>query len=491
MTRASEQPLPFDMTIETQVLGACLSDNANIDKASEILDPEHFYDPFFSRVFEMIVGLQAEGEVTPTILAAVMRTDPAFAEGEIETPPHEFFRVLRHSSSAISSVQSLARILRDLADRRDIIRLGEEISADAAMGMREAPIGDICEKYQERVDRIIAAASSTRKRRATSAADAIYNVAKKIEGQATAERPYAYKTNLDIWDNKLGGLLPGKVIYIGGRPGMAKSILAANISRQVAMQGMPVDYYSGEMGDDELGARFACEVDYDRCFSDRLKPLVYQDFIHLRASQGSMQRFIEAQMRFDDWAKIDIFTGRITLERVTANTRRRVRQMPGHRLIIIDTLQRTYVENLRRGANRVEEMTLITGSFKDLAEDLGATIIVLSQLSREIESRDDKHPTAADFRESGSIEQDADAIVGVVRPMRYAKEAFRRAHPGDQHDKALAAMVAAEGVFELGIPKNRSGPEADYTELFIDEKAAVIRNKGDGLAGQEAEELLF
>jgi replicative DNA helicase len=131
--------------------------------------------------------------------------------------------------------------------------------------------------------------------------------------------------------------------------------------------------------------------------------------------------------------------------------------------------------NAPKGANSVQVVTQITKRLKALAKALGITIVLLSQLSRDVDKRDDKHPMMADFRESGSIEQDADIVVGLVRPMRYAQHAIKAAKNAEQRHAAILAYDDAKNVVEAGVLKNRGGRESDYFRLFIEEKASVVR----------------
>lgn len=394
--------LPFDVDLEQQVIGSILLENDLIDTISEVLDPAHFYDPFHQRIYEMVCYLRTEGAVTPKILHAVMKNDPAAQEMDIRS----YFCALHDSASAFAPVREYGRILKDLAARRSLIKLGEELIAAQGDGPQVESTAAITDRAADILGEIVDGTREGARRRPMGAADAIYGLGKKIENHQTGTVVHGYKTGIDFVDKHVGALMPGDIWFAGARPGMAKSQLATNIARNVAMQGMSSDYYCPEMTLDQLAARIACEVDYDRCAAEQLKPMPYRDFIQLRANTASVERLAMAARRLTEWAPIDLFTASMTLEWIEANSRRRARKYPGHRLLIIDHLQLVTVQNLRRGANRTEEQTIITKRLKELAKEIGWTILVLSQLNRSIEEREDKRPRMQDFREGGCVTGD-------------------------------------------------------------------------------------
>mgnify|MGYP001063823730 CR=1 FL=1 len=475
--------VPYDIDLEQAVLGATLRDNDLIDTASEVLGPEHFYDPLHARMFEMINYLRTEGSVTPKILYAVMKNDP----GVKETGGLTYFEALHGAAPSLPPIKEYGRILKDLAARRQLIKLGEELIAAQADGPQWETTAALTDRAADMLGEIVDGTKAGERRRPTNSVDAMHTLAQKIEAHQAGTDVHGYLTGIQFIDQHVGRMLPGDLWFDGARPGMAKSQTATNIARNVAMQGMGVDYRCPEMTLDQLSARIACEVDYDRCEAERLEPMPYRDLIQLRAKPEFVERLIFARMRVCDWAQIDLFTASMVLEEIEADSRRRARKYPGHRLLIIDHLQLVTVRDLRRGANRTEEQTIITKRLKELAKELGWTILVLSQLSREIESRDDKRPRMPDFREGGSIEQDADVVLGQVRLIRYAGEKIKQAKNEEQKAVAEAEYDKLLGVLSIAVLKNRAGGDADYHDIFIDEKSSAIRNERGASVVLEAE----
>lgn len=487
MEQQVDRHLPYDIEIEQALLGALIVDNELIDLAGQILQPEHFFDPVHQRLFEMIVYLATEGDVTPLVIHAAMKTDP----GLTELKGHAYLAGLAQAAPAMPNVRDYARIVRDLAARRALIRVGEDLVNAAYEAPHAFKTADIADQAMESVTAVVSEGGIGRSKKPVRAADAIYQLMRKIEAQATADKPLGTKCGIKKLDEIMGGFFPGKLIVAGGRPGMGKSILLTNICRGLAMHGAPSDYDSGEMNPDEVSARLGCDVDFDRCWEERVAPLQYREFVQMTATGGMFERMHHAMGMLHEWAPIDIVHmpgTTMTLERIETAARRKAQREPGFRLLGIDHLQLVGIADGRKSANRNEIQTVITGRLKALAEELGWCILALSQLARKVEEREDKHPRMDDFREGGSIEQDADVVIGIYRPLRYAQEAIRQARGEEERTKAIGAYDLAKGVLELAVLKNRSGPEADYFPVFIDEKASAIR--GDNPGSDEAADLL-
>lgn len=476
--------LPHDIEVEQQVLGWCLRDNVLIDEASASLEPEDFFDPFHQRVFEMMGVLRTDGDVTVSVLSSVMRTDPAFGKDGL---PPDYLKGLRLGSDSTPSFKEWVSIIRETAQRRRMVEIGERLIEDARAGRQfGAAAAKVAEQATDDLAGIAASAKGGKHRRGIPVYEALDKLMRDIESQANAETPIAIPTGLPRLDNLLGGLLPGRFYVVGARPGMGKSILATNLAKAAARAMFPADYYSGEMGAEEIAARLGCDIDFDRCFSEKMKPLVYQHFVNMKAGAQEIHRLAEARVKLAE-LPIEFFdAGRLSIEYINATARRRHRLNPVRRLILVDHLQKVHWEGKPRDASRVQEISEITGQLVTLAKDTGASIVALSQLSRDLENRDDKHPRQPDFRDGGSVEQDADVLIGLYRPMRYAVEKIRQAKNEEQRLSAIAAADDAKGKLEIGILKQRAGAEVDYFPVFIEEKAAAVRDEEPiGVATQD------
>ena len=288
----------------------------------------------------------------------------------------------------------------------------------------------------------------------------------KLSGIATGLR------DLDI---KMGGLQPSDLIIVAGRPGMGKTALATNIAYNVAkahraeiqadgtsksVNGGIVGFFSCEMSAEQLATRIIAERTGIPSSTIRRGGITEGDFDKIRDYSIELQSL---PFYVDE-------TGGLSISQLTARARRLKRQK-GLDLLVVDYIQLLQGSGKRGNDNRVQEVTEITTSLKALAKELNVPVIALSQLSRQVESRDDKRPQLSDLRESGSIEQDADVVIFVYRDEYYlANKEPRVGTP--EYEKWQLDMSLVHGKAEVIIGKQRHGPTGTV-ELQFD--AAVTR----------------
>jgi replicative DNA helicase len=274
----------------------------------------------------------------------------------------------------------------------------------------------------------------------------------KLSGTATGLR------DLDV---KMGGLQRSDLIIVAGRPGMGKTALATNIAYNVAkahqaelqadgtkksVNGGIVGFFSCEMSAEQLATRILAEQTGVSSSLIRRGGITQVEFDKIRDYTIELQHL---PLFVDE-------TGGLSISQLTARARRLKRQK-GLDLIVVDYIQLLQGSGKRGNDNRVQEVTEITTSLKALAKELNIPVIALSQLSRQVESRDDKHPQLSDLRESGSIEQDADVVLFVYREEYYLQN--KEPKPGtEEYAKWQAEMDQAFGQAEVIIAKQRHGP---------------------------------
>jgi replicative DNA helicase len=272
-------------------------------------------------------------------------------------------------------------------------------------------------------------------------------------------------------DDRMGGLQPSDLIILAGRPSMGKTALATNIAFNIArkhrtetqpdgsdkaVDGAVVGFFSLEMSSEQLATRIISEQAEVASEKIRRGLIDQQEFNRLATVSQELQNlplFIDQ-------------TGGLTIAQLAARARRLKRQ---HNLgfIVIDYLQ-LLAGSKRSGDNRVQEITEITTGLKALAKELNVPILALSQLSRQVEQRDDKRPQLADLRESGSIEQDADVVMFVYREEYYVER--RQPHPGTpEHLEWQDEMNKVQGKAEVIIGKQRHGPTGTVELQFHNE----------------------
>ena len=447
--------LPHNLEAEQALLGALMFDNAIFERLSDRLRGSHFYEPFHQRLYDAIEDHIRQGMLAePTILMERFKQDPAFAE----------FGGLRYLADLMdrappgANAPDYARVVYDLALRRDLIRIGGDI-------IKEAP--DPERAAIEQIERAELTLYSLAETGAPSSGFVSFSTALagavEMAGEAYQRdgKLAGLATMLDDLDSKLGGMHPSDLLILAGRPSMGKTALATNIAFNVArnyrweptadgrktVSGGVVAFFSLEMSAEQLAMRIL--ADASGVSSDRLRKgeIDASDFGKVRDAAieiGESPLYIDA-------------TGGLAISKLAARARRLKRMEQGLDLIIVDYLQLITVGEGAAQKNRVQEVSEITGGLKALAKELNVPIIALSQLSRQVENREDKRPQLSDLRESGSIEQDADCVMFVYRESYYLGRTEPR-EGTEEHLKWQEDMDILQHQAEVVIGKQRHGP---------------------------------
>jgi len=447
---------PHNIEAEQSLLGAILVNNDAFYRVSDFLEPKHFFEPIHQTIFETSASLIRMGKVaTPVTLKTFLPADTDLGGVTVG----QYLARLAAEATTIINAQDYGRTIYELSLRRDLIRIGEDmvnVAFDAPVDF--APRNQI----EDAERRLYELAESGRydggfQKFSQALTVAVDMAAKafqrdgKLSGIATGLR------DLDI---KMGGLQPSDLIVLAGRPGMGKTALATNIAYNIAkahqdelqadgtrktVNGGIVGFFSCEMSAEQLATRIIAERTGIPSSNIRRGGIAESDFEKIRDASIEMQSL---PFYVDE-------TGGLSIAQLMARARRLKRQK-GLDLLVVDYIQLLQGSS-KRSDNRVQEVTEITTSLKALAKELTVPIIALSQLSRQVESRDDKRPQLSDLRESGSIEQDADVVMFVFREEYYL--AMKQPVPGtDDHIKWQTEMDRALGKAEVIIGKQRHGP---------------------------------
>jgi replicative DNA helicase len=371
----------------------------------------------------------------------------------------QYLARLAAEATTIINAQDYGRTIYELSLRRDLIRIGEDmvnVAFDAPVDF--APRNQI----EDAERRLYELAESGRyeggfQRFSQALAVAVDMAAKAFQRDGKLS---GIATGLRDLDTKMGGLQPSDLIVLAGRPGMGKTALATNIAYNIAkahraelqadgtqktVNGGIVGFFSCEMSAEQLATRIIAERTGIPSSHIRRGGITEGDFEKIRDYSIELQSL---PFYVDE-------TGGLSIAQLTARARRLKRQR-GLDLIVVDYIQ-LLSGSSKRSDNRVQEVTEITTSLKALAKELNVPVIALSQLSRQVESRDDKRPQLSDLRESGSIEQDADVVMFVYREEYYL--ANKEPRPGTpEHVKWTTEMELAHGKAEVIIGKQRHGP---------------------------------
>jgi replicative DNA helicase len=449
---------PHNIEAEQALLGAILVNNEALYRVSDFLEPEHFFEPIHQRIFQLSRELIRAGKLaTPVTLKTFL--DAAIDIGGMTV--NQYLARLAAEATTIINSEDYGRTVYDLHIRRSLIQVGEDMVNVAY----DAPV-DFSPKHQiEDAERRLYDLAETGRydggfqRFANALTTAIDMAAHAFQRDGKLS---GIATGLDDLDRMMGGLQPSDLIVLAGRPGMGKTSLATNIAYNVAkawqgevkpdghqttVNGGIVGFFSLEMSAEQLATRIISEQTEIPSNQIRRGNISEADFEKIKDYSVELQHL---PLYVDE-------TGGISVAQLAARARRLKRQR-GLDLIVIDYLQLLSGSSKRSSENRVQEITEITTKLKALAKELNTPIIALSQLSRQVESRDDKHPQLSDLRESGSIEQDADVVLFVYREEYY--HVMRKPLESDREKFAqwLADADKVAGKAEVIIAKQRHGP---------------------------------
>ncbi|MEQ3626523.1 MAG: replicative DNA helicase [Celeribacter sp.] len=448
--------LPHNIEAEQQLLGAILTNNDIFDRVASVVGPQHFYDPVHARIFEVASARIAKNlQATPVTLKSFLEDD----EGLKELGGPAYLARLAGAAIASFAARDYAQIIYDLAIRRELMALGRDISSKAAnVDVASEPKEQIVEAEQ----RLYALGEEGKSEsgfqsflRAVTDAVNVANAAYQREGGLAG-----VSTGLMDLDKKLGGLHKSDLLILAGRPSMGKTSLATNIAFNIAkayrrgllpdgnegaVEGGVVGFYSLEMSAEQLAARILSEA----------AEVPSEQIRRGDMTEAEFRRFVEAAKSLESCPLYIDDTPALPISQLAARARR-LKRTHGLDVLMVDYLQ--LVRAATAKDSRVNEVSEITQGLKAIAKELNIPVVALSQLSRQVENREDKRPQLSDLRESGSIEQDADVVMFVFRE-EYYKE---REKPGDHDLEAMARwqedMERLHGRAEVVIGKQRHGP---------------------------------
>jgi replicative DNA helicase len=448
---------PHNLEAEQALLGAILVNNEAMDRVSSFLDPHHFYDPLHQQIYETAGKLIHVGkQATPITLRTFFETAEPISPN-LTVP--QYLGTLAAQATTIINAEDYGRTVFDLATRRALIIIGE----DMVNGAYDSTVDSTPQRQIEESETRLYDLAEQRKygqgflgfgtalTNAIEMASAAYQRSGHLSGLSTG---------LTDLDNKLGGLQSSDLIILAGRPSMGKTALATNIAYHIAksyrpeqqadgttkaVDGAVVGFFSLEMSAEQLATRILSEQ--TEIGSEKIRRGMI--------NEDEFRKLVEVSRVMSESPLYIDQTGGISIAQLAARARKLKRQK-GLGVLIVDYLQ-LLTGSSRRSDNRVQEITEITTGLKALAKELAVPIIALSQLSRQVEQREDKRPQLSDLRESGSIEQDADVVMFVFREEYYV-ERLKPSEGTAEFSEWQQKMMAVSGKAEVIIGKQRHGP---------------------------------
>ena len=449
---------PHSNAAEQALLGAMLYDNELYHRVSPIVEGKHFYNPVHRRIYDTAARLIETGKLADAI---VLKNRFSQDETLVDIGGEQYLAELLLHAPSGAAAPEYAKMIFDLAMRRELIRLGGDIAASASDPDSET---DAREQITEAEGQLYNLAE-------VGAVQGGFVTFKQamIKAVEVASAAYARDgsmsgtgTGLIDMDRQLGGFHRSDLIILAGRPSMGKTALATNIAFHAAKKfreektetgiskaadGARVGFFSLEMSAEQLATRMLAEQSGVPSHKIRRGDITPQEYEIVRDAADEISNI---PLHIDD-------TGGISIGQLAARSRR-LKRMGGLDMIVVDYLQLlTGGKAMKSSDGRVQEVSAITQGLKALAKELDVPVLALAQLSRQVEQRDDKRPQLSDLRESGSIEQDADVVMFVFREEYY----IARTEPSEgteEHMRWQEDMERLHGKAEVIVGKQRHGP---------------------------------
>jgi replicative DNA helicase len=466
---------PHSLEAEQALLGALLFDNETYNRITPLLQDRHFYDPVHGRIFLACSEMIAAGNLADGV---TLKERFARDGGVKEIGGAVYLLKLMESAAPLSTqAQSYAELIYDLALRRELIRVGGVITDLAENPPDGSAARDIIEEAERSLFTLAESGSANTGFSPFSKAltTSIENAAAAYESTSDVS---GLATGFEDLDRMLGGLHGSDLIILAGRPSMGKTSLATNMAFNIAKarldalksgdyenqpnKGGVVAFFSLEMSAEQLATRLlsdAANIESDRIRRGKIQKHEYENLADKAAELAQLPLHIDE-------------TGAIGIAQLQARARRLQRTV-GLDLIMVDYLQLVTSSN-RKSEGRVQEVSEITQGLKALAKDLKVPVVALSQLSRQVENRDDKRPQLSDLRESGSIEQDADSVLFVYRESYYLERTEPR-EGSEEHFAWQRQVDELRNQAEVIIGKQRHGP-IGKVKLFFDSRYTRFGN---------------
>lgn len=459
----TERLAPHNAEAEGQLLGAILVNNRLFHQVADILEPKRFFVPAHQEIYEKIsILIRDDKTASPITLKSFFPVDARIAG----LPVTQFLLRIAGDAATAINAEDYARLIRDLAVRRDIITLCAASTDTAFEQAIDTPPDQIIDQMANQLFELRPPEDAEGR----SLASAFERIDAKITATLDGTAAPVPKTGLPEVDNDLGGLQPTNLILAAGRPGMGKTIAGVHLARRISRQGFGVGVFTLELSTEQWGARLVA--------SEAAMGHVDLPYGKITSNDLTAEQF-EAYKKYRDAANrlpIDVDdTAGLTVAQIETRTRRMAarfeRQGKTLGAIIIDYIGFLKASDRYKG-NKVQEVSEISSGLKALAKRMDIAVIALSQLNRGVESRDNKRPGLADLRDSGSLEQDADQVIFLYRPNYYDLKDPRF---NSDHDFISEAERRANDL-EWIIAKNRTGPVRPHT-AFVDVSKSYIAAK--------------
>lgn len=459
--------VPHSVPAEQALLGAVMVDNRLYDELGGQLRPEHFYVPLHAAIFESIERLiNVRGrEANPINLREELRNTPFDSDGGLF--PH--LSAMFETAALAGDIKSLSDVIQNAYVQRQMMALADSMKAEAGKASSKDLSAVLIGSVSDELYRLTDAGTTGTLRNIRVSLKEMLEHAEAARQSGSGVTGVA--TGYPDLDRLIGGLQRSDLIILGARPSMGKTALVLNIAQHAAKalaagnpNGAAVGVFSLEMSAEQLLQRMVAGA----------AGINSQHIANGRLSDADFGKLAQASAEIADLPLLIDEAASLSIHALRAKARQMKRKY-GIGLLVVDYLQLMSAPTKRGEQNRVQEISEISQGLKQIARDLNIPVLVASQLSRNVENRDNKRPILADLRESGSIEQDADLVAFLYRPEYYISRQLGAGSEGEIGADADRRRVAeaseqlerSKGLAELIIAKNRKGP-TDTVKLMFD-----------------------
>ncbi|MFA1688389.1 replicative DNA helicase [Candidatus Rickettsia barbariae] len=460
--------LPSNVQAEQMLLGAILTNNELLNYVSDFLRDEHFFEPIHQKIYKAIEKITEKGlTATPITLRSILTQDELFQEVE----GAEYLAKLITMSMMVINPLDYGKIIYDLAIKRNLINIGEEVVNNAYNSSLEVEAKEQIEHAEAKLYDLASEGLNEKSftKIGISISESLASINRAMKNN---DHIIGISTGLIDLDNKLCGFHNSDLIILAGRPSMGKTAFAINLALNTCnnmrlknirdnQEIQSVGFFSLEMSSEQLTTRLlsmCAEIDST---SLRTGILGEEKYNRLRKEANTLS---ELQFFIDDTPALSISAIRTRA--------RRMKRKHNLGILFIDYLQ--LIRGVSKSENRVSEISEITQGLKAIAKELNIPVIALSQLSRAVELREDKKPMLSDLRESGTIEQDADIVMFIYREEYY----LTRKEPaaGDaKHAAWLDKLNKVYNIADIIVAKHRNGPVGNVP-LYYDSQFSKFGN---------------
>ncbi|MDC0031041.1 replicative DNA helicase [Candidatus Pelagibacter sp.] len=458
VVKDSFKELPNNIEAEQAVLGSILVSNEIFDEINTIISNINFYDPMHQKIFSAIENLIYKGMLAnPITLKNYFENE----NDEINVPEY-LVKVTKFSTSSRQAIE-YSKIIYDMFVRRELVKISENIIDTAKLNDLNTSGQNIIEN-SERLLFDLAEKGSFNSSLVKFDEAVKFTIEMASAAYKNEEGIVGVPTGLRDLDDRLGGLHNSDLVIIAGRPGMGKTALATNIAFHAAQKlqesgrKSSIAFFSLEMSSEQLSTRILAE-------QSRIKS---NDIRRGKISDEQFDKFIETSKNISELPLYIDETPAISIAAMS-NRARRIKRLFGLDMIVVDYIQLMSGSLNNRNDGRVQEISQITQGLKAIAKELSIPVIALSQLSRQVEQRDNHKPLLSDLRESGSIEQDADVVMFVYRESYYLENKEPKAATVE-HAEWQAKMNEISTLAQIIIAKQRHGPtgniEVEFEAMF-------------------------